>query len=197
MVRNAKSFMYVGHVLRQGNLESSIWHHRMTTHQAGLSKASRDYSGDVIWTAADFIRAHEAVKESGRFNFDGCRIPIPTPIRYDRIREALGDEVSSKEQRVLSLLKYGMPIDCKPGFGVRRKQKNHFSAVSFKEAINDYLYKNVQCQALLGPFNISPIPDLCFSPLMFVPKEGAKLRVIVDFSFPPGQSPGPLTRNSK
>ena len=142
----------------------------------------------MIWTATDFIRAHEAVKESGRFNFDGCRIPIPTPIRYDRIREALGDVVSSKEQRVLRLLKYGMPIDCKPGFGVRRKQKNHFSAGSFKEAINDYLGKNVKCQALLGPFDISPIPDLCFSPLMSVPKEGAKRRVIVDFSFPPGQS---------
>ena len=142
----------------------------------------------MIWTAADFIRAHEAVKESGRFNFNGCRIPIPTPIRYDRIKEALGDVVTSKEQRVLSLLKYGMPIDCKPGFGVRRKQRNHFSAVSFKGAINDYFSKNVQCQALLGPFNISPIPDLCFSPLMSVPKEGAKRRVIVDFSFPPGHS---------
>ena len=89
---------------------------------------------------------------------------------------------------MLNLLKYGMPIDCKPGFGVRRIQKNHFSAVGYKEAITDYICKNVQCQALLGPFEISPIPDLCFSPLMSVPKEGAKRRVIVDFSFPPGQA---------
>ena len=128
------------------------------------------------------------MKESGRFNFESCKIPIPTKIRYDRIRDALGDKVSTKEQRVLSLLKYGMPIDCKPGFGVSRKQKNHFSALSFKDAIIDYLEKNVQCQALLGPFKISPILGLCFSPLMSVPKEGAKRRVIVDFSFPPGQA---------
>ena len=32
------------------------------------------------------------------------------------------------------------------------------------------------------------IPDLCFSPLMSVPKEETKRRVIVDFSFPPGKS---------
>ena len=128
------------------------------------------------------------MKESGRFNFESCKIPIPTKIRYDRIRDALDDTVSTKEQRVLSLLKYGMPIDCKPGFGVSRKQKNHFSALSFKDAIIDYLEKNVQCQALLGPFKISPILGLCFSPLMSVPKEGAKRRVIVDFSFPPGQA---------
>ena len=158
------------------------------SRECGSGTHQSSYCGDVSWTSADFIRAHEAVKESGRFNFEGCKIPIPTKIRYDRIREALEDEVSPKEQRVLSLLKYGMPIDCKPGFGVRRKQKNHFSALSYKEAINDYSCKKVQCQALLGPFNISPILDLCYSPLMLVPKEGVKRRVIVDFSFPPGQA---------
>lgn len=41
---------------------------------------------------------------------------------------------------------------------------------------------------MLGPFKLSPIPNLCFSPLMSVPKEETKRRVIVDFSFPPGRS---------
>ena len=41
---------------------------------------------------------------------------------------------------------------------------------------------------MLGPFKLSPIPSLCFSPLMTVPKEDNKRRVIVDFSFPPGKS---------
>ena len=81
-----------------------------------------------------------------------------------------------------------MPFNCKPTFGVKRRQKNHFSAVSFKQAIEGYINKNVQCQALLGPFNESPIPSLCFSPLMSVPKEGVNRRVIVDFSFPPGKA---------
>ena len=140
------------------------------------------------WSTNDFINAHKAVKDSRKFNFEGCMIPIPTSIRYDRIREALGDSISSKEQRVLSLLKYGMPIDCKADYGVTKRQKNHFSAVSFNSTINDYLNKSISSQAVLGPFKVSPIPDLRFSPLMSVPKEAAKRRVIVDFSFPPGKA---------
>ena len=65
--------------------------------ECGSGTHQSSYCGDVSWTSADFIRAHEAVKESGRFNFEGCKIPIPTKIRYDRIREALEDKVSPKE----------------------------------------------------------------------------------------------------
>ena len=43
-------------------------------------------------------------------------------------------------------------------------------------------------QAMLGPFKVSPISNLCFSPLMTVPKDDDKRRVIVDFSFPPGKA---------
>ena len=40
----------------------------------------------------------------------------------------------------------------------------------------------------MGPFLLSPINGLCFSPLMSVPKEESQRRIIVDFSFPPGKS---------
>ena len=146
------------------------------------------FGGDIKWSTQDFLDAHRAVVSSGKYNFEGCRIPIPTAVRYDRLREALGSEVSPKEQRVLSLLEFGMPIDCEGKHGVKKKQKNHFSAVSFKDAIDKYLKTNIKMQAILGPFNLSPFPELCFSPLMTVPKEESKRRVIVDFSFPPGQA---------
>ena len=81
-----------------------------------------------------------------------------------------------------------MPINCKDNFGIRKPQKNHFSAISFKDDIEDYINKNLSSQAMLGPFEIAPINDLCFSPLMTVPKEETKRRIIVDFSFPPGKS---------
>ena len=125
---------------------------------------------------------------SGKRNYEGCKIPIPTPIRYDRMKDLLGDSVSPKEERVLSLLKFGMPLDCKAEYGVRRRQKNHFSAVSFEEEVDNYLSKGKQCQAILGPFDEPPVLDLSFSPLMSVPKEKAQRRIIVDFSFPPGCS---------
>ena len=114
------------------------------------------WDGGVSWTSEDFIEAHNLIKSSGRFNFEGCKIPIPTAIRYDRIGAALGGEPSPRELRVLSLLRFGMPINCKPDFGVRRQQKNHFSAVAHKQAIQAYLAKNVQAQALIAHSQLPP-----------------------------------------
>ena len=171
----------------------------MEVQQAEEDKMSRGFNTSSLscspvgrqkinWTSDDFIRVHLAVKESGKFNFEGVKIPIPTAIRFDRMEAALGSEATSKERRVLNLLKYGMPINCDPKFGVSKKQKNHFSAISHKVAIEEYLHTSVSSQALLGPFVVAPIPRLCFSPLMSVPKEETKRRVIVDFSFPAGSS---------
>ena len=57
--------------------------------------------GDGIsWSTNDFIKAHEAVKESEKFNFEGCKIPIPTAVRYNRMEAPLGSEVSHKEARI-------------------------------------------------------------------------------------------------
>ena len=142
----------------------------------------------VSWSTSDYIKVHKMIRDSGKYNFQGCRIPIPTVIRYDRIEAALGPNISPKEKMVVSLLKFGMPINCLSKFGVKKPQKNHYSAISFDNHIDDYLNKNVNSQAMLGPFQTSPINDLCFSPLMTVPKEESNRRVIVDFSFPPGRA---------
>ena len=40
----------------------------------------------------------------------------------------------------------------------------------------------------MGPFSISPISNLRYSPLMTVPKEESKRRVVMDFSYPPGRA---------
>ena len=74
------------------------------------------------WSTEDYLAAHREVVKSGLYNFQGCKISIPTNIRYDLIRNALGDQATPKDQKVLDLLKYGMPIDCKPGFGVSKPQ---------------------------------------------------------------------------
>ena len=147
-----------------------------------------DFEGGVNWKAEDHLRAHRTILSSGKYNYESCRIPIPTSIRYDRIRVALGSSISPEDERVLDLLRFGLPIDCRDSCGIQKPQKNHYSAVSFKEAIEEYLGKSLSTKAMLGPFMVSPIPNLCYSPLMSVPKEEYKRRVIVDFSFPPGRA---------
>ena len=159
--------------------------------RVGSNNITKDllvYEGDVCWDTRDFLEAHKAIKSSGFYNYEFCKIPIPTRIRYDRIREALGENCTVKDEKMLRLVKYGMPVGCDPSYGVKRKQKNHHSAVSFKNDISKYLKDNAKSQAILGPFKVSPISNLCYSPLMTVPKEEVKRRVVVDFSFPPGKS---------
>ena len=199
LLKDATGYMFAVPAQMLENQVSSTRHPPMITPEVTIEIIGLEFSSSstnslssnswgVKWDTSEFLEAHRAVKASGKFNFEGCRIPIPTPIRYDRMKEALGSEISPKEQRVLSLLEFGMPLDCNPAFGVKEKQKNHSSAVSFKDAIDEYVCKGVHSQALLGPFNYSPINNLCFSPLMSVPKEDARRRVIVDFSFPPGRA---------
>ena len=67
------------------------------------------FRGDVEWSSSDFIRAHNEVVSSGRYNFEGSKIPIPTSIRYDRLEEALGPDITPKEIRTLKLLEFGFP----------------------------------------------------------------------------------------
>ena len=81
-----------------------------------------------------------------------------------------------------------MPINCEPGFGIMKPQRNHHSAVGFNQEVDGYFKKGVKSQELMGPFEAPPIEDLCFSPIMSVPKEDCKRRIIVDFSFPPGKA---------
>ena len=152
------------------------------------SQSGLESPGGHKWSSSDFIEAHRLVKLSGMFNFQYCRIPVPTKIRYDRLQSSLGQVLSFKEKRTLDLLQFGMPLDCDPNFGVRKVQKNHSSATNFASDIGHYFHDNLESQAILGPFNIPPIPELCFSPLMSVPKDENSRRVIVDFSFPPGKS---------
>ena len=174
--------MPAGHVQKLGKWVSLIRHLRMKAPIQEVGKiisvpsnrsippCLSSFSQGKNWSPGDFIKVHKEVRESGLYNLQGCRIPIPTLIRHDRIREALGEDISQKEERTLSLLEFGMPIGCKDNFGVQKKQKNHQSAVSFKEEIDEFFNKNVKMQVILGPYEISPIEGLRFSPIMSVPR---------------------------
>ena len=108
MATGAKDGMFVGLV---PSLEKWVNHIRlllMRIRATEVGKASSGFSScsrasspacseGLNWSTEDFINAHKKVVSSGKFNFEGCRIPIPTAIRHDRIREALGASASSRK----------------------------------------------------------------------------------------------------
>ena len=60
------------------------------------------FYGNIKWEVNDFIDAHKSIKSSGCYNYQHCKIPIPTSIRYDRLREELGENISPRDERMLS-----------------------------------------------------------------------------------------------
>ena len=100
MGKGARSVMCAGRALRQVNLVSLTKLLHMTTMQLGEGQMNSGFNPSSLscltssrdvrsWTAKEFIEAHSAVRLSGKFNFEGCRIPIPTAIRYDRMEAAV------------------------------------------------------------------------------------------------------------
>ena len=102
MVITVRNFMSVGLAQKQVKSASNICHPRMISQPTGAKNGHVGSTGfhshlsgtgsnwGFNWSTNDFINAHKAVKDSRKFNFEGCMIPIPTSIRYDRVREALG-----------------------------------------------------------------------------------------------------------
>ena len=68
--------------------------------------------------------------------------------------------------------------------------RNHTGATDFQEQITNYLIKESSYQAVVGPFKDNPFNDpIALSPLNSVPqKDSSECRVIVDISFPEGES---------
>lgn len=67
-------------------------------HSVNFKSSQSAFEGDFKWTTEDFIKAHKMVVNSGEYNYEGCKIPIPTAIRYDRLEEALGESKSPKDE---------------------------------------------------------------------------------------------------
>lgn len=135
------------------------------------------------------IMLHEIIKHSGKYNFEGCRIPLDTKINVSYFREMLFDY---RNNRICDFLEFGFPLDFRgdvnefPLVSEIWKYKNHKGAIDFPQDMIKYLQKESENQAILGPFKKNPFStNLIISPLNSVPKkDSSERRVIVDLSFP-------------
>ena len=112
MEKTVNAGMHVGRVQKHVSWESHTRLHRMKTLVSRLSQASSAgsrtsasdlsaYSQGKKWEPEDFIKVHKLVRESGKHNFESCRILIPTAIRHGRIIGALGQEAIVKSKGCL------------------------------------------------------------------------------------------------
>ena len=129
------------------------------------------------------VQANKAVRISGKPNFSGCRIPVPSSLNFEYLEKELADY---KDRAIIQLLRYGCPINYEGPGNLSRACHNHRGATDFPEHIERFLKREVEAASVMGPFKSSPfdIPTTV-SLLNTVPKrDSADRRVIVDLSFP-------------
>ena len=135
---------------------------------------------------SQYIHLAKVIHESGVPNYRQVRVPITSGINVEAWKRHRYDY---KDQLIIQYLQFGFPLSIKePDSLCKQNPKNHFSAIQHSKAISDYLTKEGNFGAILGPIkNVTDCPMHC-SPLLTRPKDIDKRRVILDLSFPPGGS---------
>ena len=107
------------------------------------------------------LEVHEKVVQSGKYNFEGCRIPINDRLNIPYIRNMLHDY---KDQQLCDFLEFGFPIGYTGNNEIVKdvskketwKYKNHKGAQEFREDMLKYLNKESTNRAIIGPFKENP-----------------------------------------
>ena len=89
----------------------------------------------------------------------------------------------------MDYLQFGFPVglDYK-NFNYNQQVDNHVSANKFPEAVDAYIATELKHKALVGPFQKDPFAQMHTSPMMTRPKPDSTHRLIVDLTWPLGDS---------
>lgn len=174
-----------------GEFSSSVSHHICKhSKSCNICSASKTIPIHKIQKKLDI---HRIVRESGKYNFECCRIAVNEKIDTLYMRQLLRDY---KDIAVCDFLQFGFPIGFKGDESKLNsldqlwKYRNHRGATDFPDEINAFLEKESKNEAILGPFKSNPFScNLVASPLNSVPKKDTtERRVILDLSFPKNNS---------
>ena len=128
------------------------------------------------------IKIHNLVKQSGVYNFWGCRIPIHTQLNVDEWSRQLS---GYWDTQLIDLITYGFPLDFNRKSNLKWEDKNHKSALDYPMDVDTYLHEEIQHGAIMGPYSVHPIAKSHFSPFITREKSNASnRRVIIDLSWP-------------
>ena len=135
---------------------------------------------------SNIVQLHNVVYESGLPNYQGLRIPLETHWNVSYLRDVLKDY---SDYEICDFIEFGFPISYLSDIKPESAMMNHKGAMEFPEAVDSFIETELSYNALIGPFETNPLNcDLHISPINTVPKDESSRRVIVDLSWPSGQS---------
>ena len=159
--------------LRQEHPESHVWYPRPFIHHHAPKHVVTEY---------------ESVVAKRCVNREGARCTLKSGLNFEAWDAIQTGHESDK--LVLDGIRYGFPLQYTGGpiYVDPDKNVNHHSGRAYPEAVEEYINKEVQLGALVGPFPDPPFKPWCnISPIMTRPKQDTtERRVIVDLSFPDG-----------
>ena len=127
-----------------------------------------------------YLAAVSDILASGRPNYRGCHIPLPSVFNWKYIEKHIG---SYHDGRLLDYLKFGFLLSIQDRSNFRyNATKIHHSAISYSHEIDSFLEKELQEGAIFGPFNEISHPEFMWSPLI-TRRKGNGRQVILDLSY--------------
>ena len=130
-------------------------------------------------------------------NAFGTRVHIHSRLNIPAWQTALSEYHNSD---VIEFLTFGWPITYHSANNLKASVSNHPSADNCSSVVDEFIDTEIGTEighsATAGPFDTKPFSSLHTSPLQTVPKDENKCRVVIDLSFPSGNSVGGILKDS-
>ena len=126
------------------------------------------------------------IQDTGLPNYKMAKFLIKSGLNLPAWERYLRDY---PDQRLFQYLKFGFALSLDDPEVLRNTDvSNHFSALQYPTAVQDYLDKEKSLGAILGPVNEVNYPGFHCSPFLTRPKDTDKCRVILNLSYAHGCS---------
>lgn len=146
-----------------------------------LTTSTHTISGNGLeW----LIEARRVINKTGLPNYMKARIPVKSSFNIERWKFWL----NGSDNRLIDYLTFGFPLSISEQAVCNNSVDNHASSKKFPDQVIEFFQAEINHNAMLGPFDTRPLEPLHVSPLMSRDKPNGKKRIIVDLSYPPGQS---------
>ena len=99
------------------------------------------------------MKAHTSIRNSGKPNFGGMRIPVQTKLKADIWRKYL---VNYFDQQLPDLIEFGFPLSFERNLDLTSTFHNHPSAIQFIDHVDKYIQEELSYEAIIGPFDTKP-----------------------------------------
>ena len=151
---------------------------------SGSVGASRAPGAETNYEVIDWVTIFTKVVATGKYNYQGARIPVPSGLRVEAWKECLR---GYHDYGVVEFLNYGWPANCEKGAIMIPTWQNHPLAERAAQDIEHYIRTEKGHAAIVGPFRDIPFTSMQVSPLMTrLKRDSEHRRVIMGLSWPHG-----------